>query len=105
MIEAKENQEWDVVTHYGYQADKLPFKDMIFMNEPETVHNPYSGVSIELNPIEVAIYDVTMGSYQMHLEAFENKQNEAGKKLYQDFIKGKEWFITNNADAYYKLID
>ena len=105
MIEAKENQEWDIITHYGYQKDKLPFQDMTFTEESETVHNPYTGVAVELNPVEVAVYYVTMGSYQMHLEAYENNKNEAGKKLFQDFLKGKEWFITNNADAYFKLID
>tara|TARA_R110002012_G_C11493324_1_gene596417 strand:+ start:448 stop:765 length:318 start_codon:yes stop_codon:yes gene_type:complete len=105
MIRTKENQEWDIVTHYGYQKDKLPFKDMTFFEESETVHNPFTGVGVKLNPVEVAVYDVTMGSYKMHLEAYENDNNTAGKKLFQDFLKGKEWFITNNADAYYKLID
>jgi len=71
---------------------KIPFKDIqILDSEPVVVSNPYSGVQVTLTPTEVAVYDVTMGSYAMG--------------LYDDFYKGKEWFIDNNPEAYYDLID
>ena len=71
---------------------ELPFKGVqIIDDEPVKVVNPYSGQSIMLTPTEVAMYDVTMGSYAMG--------------LYDEFYKGKEWFIDNNPEAYFTLID
>jgi len=46
-----------------------------------------------------------MGSYHAHLLAGETGNIETARELYKDFNKGKDWFITNNADAYYALID
>ena len=71
---------------------ELPFEGVQIIDyEPVKVTNPYSGQSIMLTPTEVAMYDVTMGSYAMG--------------LYDEFYKGKEWFIENNPDAYFTLID
>jgi hypothetical protein len=70
---------------------KLPFKGVIIGSEPEVVVNPYSQVEVTLTPTEVAMYDITMGSYHMG--------------LFKDFYKGKNWFIDNNPEAYFDLID
>jgi hypothetical protein len=70
---------------------KLPYKDMMIGEEPEIIQNPYSGVKIELNPIEVAVYDTIKG-----LEMF-------GK--YKQMQKGIDWFIKNNVKAYMALLD
>ena len=98
-------EEWDIYTHYGYIKDKVPFsKDMIVGDEYETVSNRFTGVKVKLNPVEVAVYDVLMGSYNLHLQV--GKSNiEQSRELYNDFNKGKNWFIENNPQAYFDLID
>ena len=41
----------------------MPFPDVrILDDEPEMIQNPFSGASIELDPQEIAIYDVIMGA-------------------------------------------
>mgnify|MGYP003993379603 CR=1 FL=1 len=70
---------------------KLPFEDIPIGNEPEVVTNPYTHIEVTLTPTEVAVYDVTMGSYQV------------GE--YKDFYKGKKWFLENNPEAWNNLSD
>ena len=70
---------------------ELPFKVSVLDSQPVEVTNPYSGQSVLLTPTEVAVYDVTMGSYHMG--------------LYDTFYKGKNWFMENNIEAYMTLID
>jgi hypothetical protein len=70
---------------------KIPFKGIIIGEESEVVVNPYTQVKVTLTPTEVAVYDVTMGSYHMG--------------LFKEFYKGKNWFIENNPEAYFDLID
>jgi len=70
---------------------ELPFSVVVLDGEPVEVANPYSGQTIMLTPTEVAVYDVTMGSYHMG--------------LYDTFYKGKNWFMENNIEAYMTLID
>jgi len=101
----KENDEWDIYTTYGYIKKDVPFsKDMTIGIEHETIANPYSGVKVKLNPIEVAVYDTLMGSYNMHL-AVGDKNIEQARELYNQFNIGKNWFIENNPQAYFDLID
>jgi hypothetical protein len=45
-----------------------------------------------------------MGSYNLHLQVGKNDAIQA-RELYNDFIKGKNWFIENNPQAYFDLID
>ena len=90
---------------YGYNKKKIPFPAMEIGEEDEEVINPYSEVKVTLNPVETAIYDCTMGSYHAHLMAGNAGQKIVAGKLYKDFYKGKIWFIENNPDAYFKLID
>jgi len=83
-------------TRSGYvdtkEYTKIPFEDIqILDDEPVEVMNPFSQVKVMLTPTEVAVYDVTMGSYHMG--------------LYKEFYKGRDWFIDNNPEAYFDLID
>jgi len=101
----------DLYKSWGYDTDKLPFGTHMWL-EPEkgTRQNPYSGVIVKLNPVEMAIYDRTMMSYHEHISVGANGFNDYGdlleaRKLYEDFKKGKEWFIENNIQAYMDLID
>tara|TARA_R100001443_G_scaffold28175_1_gene41282 strand:- start:5217 stop:5462 length:246 start_codon:yes stop_codon:yes gene_type:complete len=55
------------------------------------VTNPYSGNSIQLNGLELSIYDLLIGCerYQM----------------WDEFYVCRDWFMKNNIDAYMALID
>ena len=90
-----------------YKEKELPFdsRDLSFFSEPEVIANPYSGVTIELNPIEVAIYGATMGAYNIHLSLGNVARYDDSRKWYKEFHKGKNWFIENNIKAYMTLID
>ena len=97
------NKDRDTIyKKYGYDKDKIPFPMMTIGEENETATNPYTEVKVTLNPVETAIYDCLMGSYHAHLAAGEAGQM---KELYDDYYKGKDWFIENNVEAYFKLID
>ena len=95
----------DVYEEYGYVKEDVPFsKGMMVGKSHETVANKFTGVKVELNPVELAVYDVLMGSYQLHLQTGKDDLIQA-RELYNDFIKGKNWFIENNPQAYFDLID
>ena len=79
---------------------KLPkwFNGAVYKKGAE-VTNPYSGESIELNAIELSMYDLTMGaSFVVEM----GSRNEETIKLLQ---KGLDWFRINNAKAYMVLLD
>ena len=96
----------DLYKSWGYEIEKLPFGAHMWL-EPEknTRQNPYSGVTVEMNPVELAIYDHTMQSYHEHIELGTMGDYKEARKLYKDFNKGKNWFIENNIQAYMQLID
>ena len=41
------------------QGNPLPF-DCVVLDAPETIKNPFSGESIELQPDAVAVYDLSL---------------------------------------------
>jgi len=96
----------DLYKSWGYDTDKLPFGTHMWL-EPEkgSRQNPYSGVIVELNPVEMAIYDHTMMAYHDHIELGTGGDLVEARKMYKDFTKGKNWFIENNVEAYMDLID
>ena len=95
----------DIYQEYGYVKEDVPFsKGMMVGKNHETVANKFTGIKVELNPVELAVYDVLMGSYQLHLQAGKDDLIQA-RELYNDFIQGKNWFIENNPQAYFDLID
>ena len=61
------------------------------MTDKITRTNPFSGVSVELTMEEALRYD-------------QIKQDEVNEN-YGRMNHGREWFMKNNVDAYYKLID
>jgi hypothetical protein len=96
----------DLYKSWGYDTEKLPFGTHMWL-EPEkgSRQNPYSGVIVELNPVEMAIYDHTMMAYHDHIELGTGGDLVEARKMYKDFTKGKNWFIENNIQAYMDLID
>ena len=73
-------------------ADKLPFEGGVVIDEePVQVTNPFSGESIWLTPLEVTVYDITMGA-----ERFGD---------YRTVQTGIEWFRRFSPRAYMVLLD
>ena len=89
------------------KTQKLPkWFDGVKYSYGETVTNPFSGESYELNNIELSIYDFIMGAqhvFGIHQEKQPNKPINV--KLINDFDKALYWFRTNNAEAYMILLD
>jgi len=55
------------------------------------VTNPYSGESIQLNGLELSIYDLLIGC-ERH-------------QMWDELYVCRDWFMKNNIDAYMTLID
>ena len=70
----------------------MPFPDVRILDDaPEMIQNPFSGASIELDPQEIAIYDVIMGANMT--------------KNYDLVRKGTDWFRQHTPEAYMVLLD
>ena len=77
---------------------KLPkwFDGMIY-DKGETVTNPFSGDTYELNNLELSMYDFVIGATMCM---------EMGMPCnVTDLRKGLDWFRKNNATAYMILLD
>lgn len=70
---------------------KLPFDCSIWDTEPQLVTNPFSGESIMLEPMAIAVYDTTMGA------------NMVGD--YATVRKGIDWFRKYFPAEYMVLLD
>ena len=79
----------------------------------EEIENPFSGESIELNPLEVAMYDLTIGANMMaekldykFLQTFKEEDMNDDAQYFWDLVrKGNSWFRENNPKAYMVLLD
>ena len=67
--------------------------------EGDVVKNPYSGESIELNNVELSMYDFCMGA------TFVVEMGSRSEKLIKELQDGLYWFRKNNAKAYMVLLD
>ena len=64
------------------------------------VQNRFGGDEIELNNVELSIYDFCMGaSIVIEMGMFNTSQHV------QDLRKGLEWFMKYNPEAYMVLLD
>tara|TARA_R110000744_G_scaffold251377_3_gene367329 strand:- start:2002 stop:2265 length:264 start_codon:yes stop_codon:yes gene_type:complete len=64
------------------------------------VANRFSGEEIELNNVELSMYDFIMGaSITVEMEMFNTPQHV------KDLRAGLQWFRMNNAEAYMVLLD
>ena len=68
-----------------------PFDGLYIGSESEVISNPYSGESVLLDPLAVAVYDTIKGA-----EATEN---------YSMVRKGLEWFRKHYPAEYMVLLD
>jgi len=64
----------------------------------DTVTNPFSGESYELNNLELSMYDFVMGCAMLP----SNMLSDKNIKNWQD---GLSWFRTHNSKAYMVLLD
>ena len=74
----------------------------------EVVTNRWSGESIELNNVELSIYDFIMGSevyLEMQLEGDDKLESSDVKFLRKNMRKGLKWFQSTNPEAYKILLD
>jgi len=79
---------------------KLPswFKGELY-KEGSAVTNPYSGEEIELNNVELSMYDFVMGA------TFVVEMGSRSEKLIKELQDGLYWFRINNPKAYMVLLD
>ena len=82
--------------------NKLPawFEGMQY-DKGDTVKNPFSGETCELNATELSMYDFVIGSQIV----FEKMPATVTPKHVKDFQKGLDWFRSNNSSAYMVLLD
>jgi len=84
------------------KTQKIPkwFEGQIY-EKGDLITNPFSGVSYELNGLELSMYDFIMGTQFV----FERAPKTVTKKMVDDFYKGLDWFKKYNIDAYMALLD
>ena len=79
---------------------KLPkwFKGELY-EEGAVVQNRFGGAEIELNNVELSMYDFVMGAVIM------TEMGSRETKLITELRKGLDWFRKNNSEAYMVLLD
>ena len=84
------------------EKQKLPkwFNGELY-EEGATVQNRFSGEEIELNNVELSMYDFIMGATTM----YEMRGMNVDQLMLKDLRKGLDWFRTHNAAAYMVLLD
>ena len=82
------------------KEQKLPkwFKGELY-EEGAVVQNRFGGDSIELNNIELSMYDLVMGLVIM------TEMGKYDNRTITDLRKGLDWFRKNNPKAYMVLLD
>jgi len=85
------------------KEQKLPkwFRGELY-EKGAVVQNRFGGDSIELNNIELSMYDFVMGA-SILVET--TGPWEGDPKVIRELRKGLEWFRTNNSKAYMVLLD
>jgi len=84
------------------KKQELPkwFNGMLY-DEGDVVENRFTGQSIELNNVELSMYDFVMGATMTSELGMSTTNNE----IVKDLRKGLAWFRQNNAEAYMVLLD
>jgi len=72
--------------------------DGTIYDKGETVTNPFSGDTYELNNLELSMYDFVMGCAMM-------PSNIISDKIIKNWQDGLSWFRTHNSKAYMVLLD
>ncbi len=64
----------------------------------DTVTNPFSGETYELNNLELSMYDFVMGCAMLPSTTLDDK-------IIKNWQNGLSWFRTHNSKAYMVLLD
>lgn len=85
---------------------KMPkwFKGMIY-TKGDTVTNPFSGESYELNAEELSVYDFILGAQMVCESIYGGMLDQKTAYIQKDMAKALQWFRVNNPEAYYVLLD
>ena len=83
------------------KEQKLPkwFDGQVY-DKGAVVHNRFGGDSIELNNIELSMYDFVMGTSMTAEMGIFNTPHHI-----KDLRKGLDWFRTHSPEAYMVLLD
>ena len=86
----------------NHSEQELPkwFRGMVY-TQGETVTNPFSGETYDLNGIELSLYDYIMGCQMV----FDTMPQAITEKQIREIQKALTWFRVNNPEAYYVLLD
>ena len=72
----------------------------VIYDKGAVVQNRFGGAEIELNNVELSIYDFVMGSsLTIEMGVFNNPQ------VVKDLRKGLQWFMKHSPTAYMVLLD
>ena len=86
--------------------DKAPFKAPIqIYNKGAIVRNRFGGDSIELNALELSVYDTIIGLDSMLAQANATTNYVKHKNQNEEFHRGLDWFMKFNPKAYMILLD
>ena len=76
------------------------FQGVIY-EKGETVTNPFSGETYDLNGVELSMYDFIIGSQYV----MEVAPKTVTQQQINNFHKALSWFRSNNSEAYMVLLD
>ena len=82
------------------KEQKLPkwFEGELY-EEGAVVQNRFGGAEIELNNIELSMYDLVMGA------SIVVEMGGGGSGIIKDLRRGLDWFRTHSPEAYMVLLD
>jgi len=82
------------------KEQKLPkwFNGQVY-DKGAVVQNRFGGDEIELNNIELSMYDLVMGA------SIITEMGPCDNKIIKDLIRGLDWFRTHSPTAYMVLLD
>ena len=82
------------------KEQKLPkwFNGQIY-DKGAVVENRFGGAKIELNNLELSMYDLVMGASIL------TEMGGGGPGIIKDLRRGLDWFRSNNHEAYMVLLD
>jgi len=82
------------------KEQKLPkwFDGQVY-DKGAVVQNRFGGEEIELNNIELSMYDLVMGA------SIITEMGPCDNKIIKDLRRGLDWFRTNSPTAYMVLLD
>ena len=82
------------------KEQKLPkWFDGEIYEKGSIVQNRFGGEEIELNNIELSMYDLVMGASVM------TEMGMGSSQVVKDLRRGLDWFRTHNPEAYMVLLD